>query len=292
MRTPTPALRRLLTEGRLPLSAASRALLGWLAPLIATGVVERLRSGVGEQLLVRRAETLQAFVDQCYPAGVDVARAQTRGAAVAQFRDSKLSAVDAPDVILLRGVTGASLQSPRGSIIDLAQATASHGAFALAVADLDQFALVGTVAIIENREAFFAAERLAVHGLRARTFVLGNGRLSQRLRAWLAAQTVSSAPIELWHCGDYDAAGLSDYLALRAAGARVHLFVPAQLGDLLQRYGKPALVLGNAELDRLRRQFADPDVERVCALLLAHGGGLEQELLLLGTEQRTGPPPG
>lgn len=181
MRTPTPALRRLLTEGRLPLSAASRALLNWLAPLIATGVVERLRSGAGEQLLVRRADTLQAYVDQCFPAGAHAVRAQTRGAAVAQFRDSKISAVDAPDVILLRGMAGAVLQSPTGSI-DLAQATASHGAFALAVADLDQFALVGTVAIVENREAFFAAERLAVHGLAAGTFVLGNGRLSQRLR--------------------------------------------------------------------------------------------------------------
>ncbi len=291
MRTPTPALRRLLTEGRLPLSAASRALLGWLAPLIATGVVERLRSGVGECLVVRRADTLQALADQCFPGGADAARSQSRGEAIARFRDSKVSAVDAPDVVLLRGMPDVVVQSPTGNI-DLGQATANHGAFALAVDALDEYSLVGRVAIIENREAFFAAERLSVHGLAARTFVLGNGRLSQRLRVWLAAQTVSARPIELWHCGDYDAAGLSDYLALRAAGARVHLFVPAQLGDLLQRYGKPALVLGNAELERLRRQFADPDVERVCGLLQAHGCGLEQELLLLGTEQRTGPPPG
>ena len=55
---------------------------------------------------------------------------------------------------------------------------------------------------------------------------------------------------------------------------------------------KSALVLGNAELDRLRRQFADPDVEQVCALLQAHGCGLEQELLLHGGQERTGPPPG
>lgn len=289
MRTPTSALRRLLTEGRLPLSVASRALLAWLAPLIATGVVERLRSGVGESLIVRRADTLQALVEQSFPGGAVAASSASRGEAIARFRDSKLGAVDAPDVILLRGLPGAMLQSPTGCI-DLAQATLDHGAFALAVAELDQFSLLGAVAVIENREAFFAAERLCVHGLPAVTFVLGNGRLSQRLRGWLAAQTVSARPIELWHCGDYDAAGLSDYLALRAAGARVHLFVPAQLGDLLQRYGKPALVLGNAELDRLRRQFADPDVERVCALLQAHGCGLEQELLLLGAERGDLPP--
>ena len=289
MRTPTPALRRLLTDGSLPLSAASKALLGWLAPLIATGVVERLRSGAGEQLWVRRPDTLQALVEQCFPGGANAAPSPSRGAAIARFRDSELGVVDAPDLILLRGLPGALLQSATGCL-DLAQATAAHGAFALAVAELDQFSLRGAVAVIENREAFFAAERWCVHGLPAVTFVLGNGRLSQRLRAWLAPQTVSARPIELWHCGDYDAAGLSDYLALRAAGARVHLFVPANLGDLLKRYGKPTLVLGNAELDRLRRQFADPDVERVCALLQAHGCGLEQELLLLGVERGDLPP--
>lgn len=288
MRTPTPALRRLLTEGRLPLSAASKALLGWLAPLIATGVVERLRRGAGQHLLVRRAEILQALVDQSFPGGADAARSQSRGEAIARLRDSKLSAADAPEVILLRGLPGAVLQSPT-DCIDLAQATASHGAFALAMADLDQFSLTGAVAVIENREAFFAADRLRVRGLPAHTFVLGNGRLPQRLRRWLAAQTGSASAIELWHCGDYDAAGLSDYLALRAAGARVRLFVPADLGDLLRRYGTPTLVLGNAELDRLRRQFSDPDVERVCALLQAHGCGLEQELLLHDGQERTGP---
>ena len=289
MRMPTAALRRLLTEGNLPLSAASQALLRWLAPLIATGVVERLRSGAGERLIVRRAETLQVLVEQCFPAGADGARSQSRGEAVARFRDSKLAAVDAPDLILLRGMPGAVLQSPTGNI-DLAQATASHGAFALAVADLDSFSLVGAVAIVENREAFFAAERLAANGLPARTFVLGNGRLSQRLRTWLAAQTVAAPAIELWHCGDYDAAGLSDYLALRVAGARVRLFVPADLDALLRRFGTATLVIGNAELDSLRRRVVDPEVERVCALLRAHGCGLEQELLLQGDQQTRLPP--
>lgn len=289
MRMPTAALRRLLTEGNLPLSAASASLLRWLAPLIATGVVERLRSGAGERLIVRRAETLQALVDQCFPAGADAPPSHTRREAVARFRDSKLAAVDAPDLILMRGLPGSVLKSPAG-VVDLAQATADHGAFALAIEDLDRFRLVGSVATIENREAFFAAERLRPRGLPARTFVLGNGRLSQRLRTWLAAQTVATPAIELWHCGDYDAAGLSDFLALRVAGASVRLFVPADLDALLRRFGTATLVIGNAELDSLRRRVVDPEVERVCALLRAHGCGLEQELLLQG-DQQTRPPP-
>lgn len=278
MRTPSPALRRLLADGNLPVSAASNALLDWLAPLLATGVVERQRSGVGERLIVRRAETLSAHVERCFPGGANAAPATTRREAIARFRDSRIVAPDAPDLVLLRGLPGALLQSPEGTI-DLAEATAGHGAFALAVADLDRFRLSGCVATIENRESFFGAERLQLRGLPASTFVLGNGRLSLRMRAWLATQTTGANAIELWHCGDYDAAGLSDYLALRAAGARVHLFVPENLEDLLRRHGKPTLAIGNAELDRLRRQINDPEVERVLALMAALGCGLEQELL-------------
>jgi hypothetical protein len=275
MRTPTPALRRLLTEGSLPLSAVSGALLRWLAPMLATGVVERLRSGVGERLIVRRAETLAAHVNRCFPGGVGDASADSRSVAVIRFRDSKVGAVDAPTLVLLRGLPGALLESP-DERIDLAKATADHGAFALAVDDLQRFRLSGSVAVVENREAFFAAERLRVQGLPARSYVLGNGRLSLRLRDWLAAQTVSLPSIDLWHCGDYDAAGLCDYLALRAAGATVRLFVPADLDGLLRRFGKPSLVIGNAELEGLRRRLPDRDVDAVYALLQAHGCGLEQ----------------
>ena len=47
--------------------------------------------------------------------------------------------------------------------------------------------------MIESREACFNAERLAVHGLAARTSIRGNARLSQRLRAWLAVRSVAPA---------------------------------------------------------------------------------------------------
>jgi len=282
MRAPNPALRRLLTDGSLPLSASSRGLLRWLAPLLATGVVERARSGVGERLLVRRLDTLQQFVDQRFPGGIHAPPPLTRAQAIARFRDSKLIAPDAPAVVLLRGMAGSVLHTPRG-LIDLAAATARHGAFALAVRNLHRYRLHGSVATIENKESFFAAERLQAQGLTARSFVLGNGRLSGRLRAWLSPQTQansSTEPIELWHCGDYDASGLSDYLALRADGANVSLFVPSNLEALLKRYGNASLTISSAELERLRLRFADPQVERVCALLSLTGCGLEQELLL------------
>lgn len=279
MRKPTPALRQLLTEQALPVSAASKALLRWLAPLLATGVVERVRSGVGERLLLRQPAVLTRYVDQCFPGGLDAPAPDSRAQAVLWMRDSRLVAPDAPAVVLLRGLEGAVLLGPRGAI-DLALATRRHGAFALAVRDLSRYRLQGVVAVIENREAFFHAEALSSRGLPARTFVLGNGRLSSRLRGWLAAQTRQDAALALWHCGDYDASGLSDYLALRADGARVQLLVPPHFEAWLARYGKRTLAISSAELERLRRSHPDPQVDALCAAMARHGAGLEQEVLL------------
>lgn len=279
MRNPTPALRRLLTEQALPVSAASQALLRWLAPLLATGVVERSRAGVGERLLLRQPEVLARYVDQHFPGGLDLQAPDSRAQAVLRMRDSRLVAPDAPALVLLRGLEGAQLHGPRG-VIDLALATRRHGAFALAVGDLSRYRLQGVVAVIENREAFFHAEALSSWGLPARSFVLGNGRLSTRLRGWLAAQTREDAALELWHCGDYDASGLCDFLALRADGARVQLLVPPRFEAWLARYGKRTLSIGSAELDRLRRLHPDPQVEALCAAMARCGAGLEQEVLL------------
>lgn len=280
MRMPGNALRRLATEGGLPLSACSAALLRWLAPLLATGVLVRVRSGVGERLEVRQPGVMREYVLQRFPGGLDAAPPASRAEAVLNWRDSRLAAPDAPALVLLRGLPGTRVSTPTREV-DLARETERHGAFALAVEDLAGHRLYGSVAVIENREPFFAAEQLAARGLPARSFVYAAGRLDQRVRDWLAAQTVPERePIELLQAGDYDATGLCEYLRMRAAGARVRLYLPPDLEALLARYGKPGLKVSSPELDSLQAQFQDPTVARLREWMARHGCGLEQEVLL------------
>lgn len=280
MRMPGNALRRLATEGGLPLSACSAALLRWLAPLLATGVLVRVRSGVGERLEVRQPGVMREYVLQRFPGGLDAAPPASRAEAVLNWRDSRLAAPDAPALVLLRGLPGTRVSTPTREV-DLARETERHGAFALAVEDLAGHRLYGSVAVIENREPFFAAEQLAARGLPARSFVYAAGRLDQRVRDWLAAQTVQERePIELLQAGDYDATGLCEYLRLRAAGARVRLYLPPDLEALLARHGKPGLKVSSPELESLQAQFQDPAVARLREWMARHGCGLEQEALL------------
>lgn len=280
MRMPDKALRRLAAEGGLPLSACSAALLRWLQPLLATGVLRRVRAGGGERLEVRQPEVLRTFIQQRFPGGLSAPPPASRAEAALHWRDSHLAAPDAPAVVLLRGLSGSRVSTPTREV-DLGAETEGHGAFALAVEDLAGHRLHGVVAVIENREPFFAAGRLAAHGLPACSFVHAAGRLDQRVRNWLAAQTLlDPEPIELLHAGDYDATGLGEYLCLRAAGARVSLFMPPDLETLLARHGKSTLKLCNRELERLQSRFQDPHVSQVREWMALHGRGLEQEVLL------------
>lgn len=280
MRMPGNSLRRLAADGELPLSACSAALLRWLQPLLATGVLARVRSGAGERLTVRQPPVLHAYILQRFPGGLDAPPPASRAEAVLNWRDSRLAAPDAPAVVLLRGLPGTRVSTPTREV-DLARETDRHGAFALAVEDLEGHRLHGTVAVIENREPFFAVEKLALRGLPARSFVYAAGRLDQRVRSWLAAQTVlDPEPIELLHAGDYDATGLCEFLCLRAAGARARLYLPEDVEILLARHGKPALRISSPELERLQAQFQDPDVARLRDAMARHGSGLEQEALL------------
>jgi hypothetical protein len=104
--------------------------------------------------------------------------------------------------------------------------------------------------------------------------------LSGNLLAWLSSSAMAQARII--HCGDYDPVGLDEYLRLKAAcPGRIKLHFPSGLEDLLSRYGKKELLLGNnaAILARLRK-VEDHDVRTLVKLIDLYGVGLEQEALL------------
>jgi hypothetical protein len=67
-----------------------------------------------------------------------------------------------------------------------------------------------------------------------------------------------------------------------ACPERAGLYLPANLEDLLLRYGKRELLLGSnsAILARLRK-IEDQEVRWIVELMDRYGVGLEQEVLLL-----------
>ena len=135
----------------------------------------------------------------------------------------------------------------------------------------------GTVAVAENLEFFLSFEAA---GIKCDLVIYAGGRLSDRIISWLASPLMEACSV--LHCGDYDPAGLREYLRLREAmGSRAVLYVPDNMERLLKKYGRAELVRNQAHILPGIRSCAVPEVLNVMDMVERYGLGLEQEVLLL-----------
>ncbi len=268
----------LVSEGSLAASRLTDRDRTRLQSLFETGVLVMERGGAGKKVVVKNREALDAFVLRNYPSGLQGSSAtlSPRSRAVVERRDSKKARETGPLMVLLRGFDNCELRGG-GEVLAVADWTELAGVAALCL-NGRQWEFAGVMAIVENLEVFWNFEKLKTG---AQLAVYAQGRLSGRILNWLSSPAMAQARII--HCGDYDPVGLDEYLRLKnACPERVGLYLPANLEDLLFRYGKRELLLGSngAILARLRKT-EDQEVRRIVELMDRHCGGLEQEVLLL-----------
>jgi hypothetical protein len=271
-------LMLLLAQGTLPASRLTSGDRARLAALFETGAVAEERGGAGRRVVVKGPEALAAFIARNYPSGLEGSREDLapRSRAVADLRDSKKAREAGPATVLLRGFGNCELYAG-DQVLPVARWTRLAGVAALCLEAERQWGFRGVLATVENLEVFWNFEKLETG---AQLALYTQGRMSGRIAAWLNSPAMALSRI--LHCGDYDPVGLDEYLRLKAdCAGRVDLYLPADLEELLPRYGKRELLSGNAAiLDRLRKA-EDPLVRRVVLLMDRWGVGLEQEALLL-----------
>jgi hypothetical protein len=228
--------------------------------------------------VVRDSSVLANFIAQSFPNATSVSALQ-RVQSVAKYRDSKVLANDCPEIVPLRVFEPNAVQTANESATAM-QWTSEHGVCAILLRAGRSYRLEGTVALIENPALFFEIEKLAP---RLSVAILGRGRASDRLIDWLA-EGIHHRVERVIHFPDYDPVGLSEFLRIRAKlGTRIELFSPADLHARFQKFSNPALLLplkSSALLAGLRQSHND-SVRAVVAMIDEHGGGLEQESLLL-----------
>ncbi len=273
-------LRELLDRGALPSSACSGALRQMVTSLIDAGVLAWKASGAGKRLVVLVPGTLSAFITNTYPQSAEEAIGHTssRATGVARFRDSKALRNDMREIVCVRSLISDVLRC-NGEMVEVPNATGTHGLFAFALGGQAVYSLQGICALIENPAVFLSFETL---GLPVELAIHGRGRCSNRLLDWLAAQT--SQRFQLWHLPDYDPVGLDEFERVRARiGERARLHLPANLAELFQTFSKRELLANTTAqilLARLRSSVR-PEVREVVALIDRHNAGLEQEALLI-----------
>ncbi len=267
----------LVAQGSLASSRLTNRDRSRLQSLFDTGVLVVERSGAGKKVMVHNRDALDAFVLRYYPSGLlgSSESLPPRSRAVSEFRDSKRARETGPLVVLLRGFDNCKLCAG-SEVLDIAQWTELAGVAALCL-DGRQWEYAGTLAVVENLEVFLHFEKLKTD---AQLAIYAQGRLSGRILNWLCSAAMNQSWII--HCGDYDPVGLDEYLRLKAAcPGRTKLYLPANLAELLSRYGKRDLLLGsNAAILARLRKTEDQGVSRIVQLIDRYGVGLEQEILL------------
>lgn len=270
-------LRLLLTQGTVSASRLSARDRLRLQGLFDAGVLVEEKSGAGRRVVLTNAESLLAFITRTYPTGLEGLSSELlpRSRAVMEQRDSKKSRELGPLTVLLRGFGEAQLQAG-DLVLPVAQWTNVAGVAALRIADEKNWGFCGTLAVVENLEVFWHIEKID-HSVDIALFA--QGRLSQRIVAWLSSAAMAEAHII--HYGDYDPVGLDEYLRLKQARPlRTRLYVPENLEDLLSRFGKRQLLDDSQAVLRRLRKSEDPDVAWIVAMMDRWGVGLEQEVLL------------
>jgi hypothetical protein len=232
-------------------------------------------------LCIRSAEAFRQFVAARLPQGLDVTVAEIpdRATAIVMLADAKAIRAGVGQGLFVRSTKpGVEIRAAEADVsIPVSDLTSQAGGIGVQLSPTRTWEFAGTVAVVENADAFWKHELVLPD---ADLAILASGNMSRRLVSWLASAAMAQCHITHW--GDYDPVGVCQYLRLAdACPGRVETHVPNEIDELLPRFGKRELVTRQAQfLDRLRRRTSDRHVSRMVDLFDRHLRGLEQEILL------------
>jgi hypothetical protein len=254
-----------------------------LSRLQTCGAVQIVPGVQGKRLRVANADAFAKIVRTATPQGLESLDSLllSRADAVDQFGDAKAIRAGNVQGIFVRSIKPDILMRRTGSseAVDVTALTRIAGGAALMLSDGMDWTFSGTIATIENEEAFWSHD-LILPDIDLAVYV--RGKMSNRVLRWLASAPMASCQITHW--GDYDPIGVLEYARLRRACAgRVLLHVPDELENLVARYGKKSLVRADKQIQALcsLRELRDDTIaKRFVQIFDELGKGVEQEILL------------
>lgn len=273
-------LAQLQRQGSVRDSRISDRMRQKLASLFDHDVLTRRRSGRGFRVHLEDREALRNFIEARYPNGLkggDEDSLPPKAAAIARRGDSKKGAGHRRCPVLLRGFDGERLTADSEEL-PLARLTRHYGLAALEVTPACEWTISrGPVVLVENFESFMHVESV-VEPLAVAVYT--SGVVPDLVLRWLKRRCSQS--VQFVHFADYDPKGLHEYCRIHDwFGDRLRLLVPDNFQNLLRRFAKRELLDDARGLFEQLRNSDLEEVRRIAGLLHRHGGGLEQEALLI-----------
>jgi hypothetical protein len=242
--------------------------------------VQWQNSGRGRKLVILNRDAFEAFAQSKFPLGLSSPDSPIpdRSSAVRLTGNAKRAKRGSCHGVFLRSsCPGCVITSTKNhNQIPIYDLTQIAGGAALLLDDNSSWSFTGSIAIVENAEAFWQHDKV----LNVDLAIYSVGRMSSRVYQWLASPLMHYCQFVHW--GDYDPVGASEYLKLlKHCPNRATMHVPESLEKLLPLYGKRDLITKQKNvLHNLRKQTSNPTILRLITLWDKHQRGLEQEILL------------
>lgn len=281
-------LHQLLTTGEVVRSKISPRIRKELTGLFDLGSLREEKRGGGWAVVVANQDSLRRFSDRKFPSGLfgeeDTSEGR-RTQSLNRFGDTKSMPGLDFEFVLLRAFGDAQVVTAMSKCkvkVDAPEITRQTGCVALTLQEAGNGAelpfIQGNVATVEGPELFYRFDWATVD---VSVAILTNGRMSDRLLSWVTSPMIEG---RLIHFGDYDPVGLDEYRRLKERAPRATFYTPQNLENHFKqnKFLKPELMDKSSALLPRLAETQDVDVLTVIDLMQRYGGGVEQEVLLLG----------
>lgn len=266
-------LFKFLESGRISSSNVPKSCLSDILNLKDQGFIDWEKSGRGGVYTVDDREAIISLLENTgYHGSTEALTPKAK--AVAFHKDAHKGKDDT--LLLMLSATQEVFWHNNGVSVNLFKIVQDCGIASLLIRDGDNWHTDKPIALVENIDLLVYAEQYFKNIKFGGSVLYYGGWISKRTIGWL--KTLKNVPVTIFP--DYDLVGLKNYLTLKKELPALEIYIPKNLPELLNRYGKTEKF--DSLTDRkLIEQTRDKDALALYSLLLKHGVCLDQESLML-----------
>jgi|GEM_PF-6328995 len=247
--------------------------------MVDIGAIDMCEYGQDQRYVLNNTDVLKNYLHQYYPD--DSKLVSRRNNQSKSRKDVDLSSAKRS---MAQGMATASMRFFSGALtypdvnIDACRMTRDLGVVSAQIySDTPLRMECRKVSVVENLELFYYVEHLDET---IDCALYASERLHNALLDWLAKH---GQEIEVIYFGAYTTSGVQEYLRLQnRLKTCVSFYLPDNIDDLFSNYADRDLLNNNVEDYRKISHEDDDSIKKLVDLMARHGGGLEQEVLLMG----------
>ncbi|MCW8962698.1 MAG: hypothetical protein OQL16_02795 [Gammaproteobacteria bacterium] len=272
---------KLINDESAPASKVGDNIMHVIKTLMDIKAIDIRHYGRGARYVLKSRNILESYMRTYYPD--DIKPASGRGVTSLAGKPAEPASAKRS---LSQGMATASMRFFSGTLtypdisVDANKMTHDLGVVSAQIySDTPLRMECKKIGVVENLELFYYVEHLDET---IDCALYAGERLHDALLDWLSTH---GSEVDIIYFGAYSTSGVHEYIRLRdRLSANVSYYMPDNLDELFSNHVNREL-LGNNIGDYRKISIKDDmSVKKIIDLMILHGGGLQQEVLLMGDE--------